>query len=240
MAQQYCCQLCGKDLPPGFKFTPDDEQLIDPYLLHYARTGDSIWYYIVKAQVCEKEPSELLGDDCDERYFFTSRTKRTPTSSSYNRTVGSDGRWHSKEPKIPIKLAGKITIGFKTVLYHQKRTKTNYKYENTGFTMCEYELHPSLSVPSSSNDKEERVLCCVKKSQQKKNKEKRKAEEPAEAAVGSTEQAHHENVVTADQQPTSSSTDWMELINAVAYLEQENDVDTFSQDLAALAQHHSG
>lgn len=127
----------NSNLPPGLNFAPSEEQLTVHYLIPYALGWPIPGDHVVREQVYEKEPWDLLGPHRDSRYFLTTRTMH---GSRVNRTVVCKGTWSVTASGIPILSAHGETI-------ISSKTKLSYcvlKKKSTGYTMDEYEVSQSV------------------------------------------------------------------------------------------------
>ncbi|GAU26154.1 hypothetical protein TSUD_353760 [Trifolium subterraneum] len=149
------------DLPPGYKFIPDDVDLIDYYLKHKLAGFLTNPPRINDVEVYKYPPQELekyykfKGEK--EMYFFTRRSKKYEEGSRPNRDVKNydgvhQGFWKATNKENPI-MNNDIEVGFKrTLVYYEgkqdkpKQEKSN-KSIKTNWIMQEFRIK---DVTSSS------------------------------------------------------------------------------------------
>ncbi|KAL6191365.1 hypothetical protein ACLB2K_037756 [Fragaria x ananassa] len=152
------------DLPPGYKFRPDKEQL----LVHYLRPkldGEDFAQELVP--FCDlygkKEPWQIWNDYFQELsakhkertdlYFFTQLKTKTPKGKHIKRTVGS-GTWKGEDAPKEVLAASQRVIG--------KRRRFRYENDkdstqNDRWLMHEFELDASLL--RNKQDQEDEMSC---------------------------------------------------------------------------------
>ncbi|XP_039005368.1 NAC domain-containing protein 79-like isoform X1 [Hibiscus syriacus] len=149
------------DLPPGFRFHPTDEELINQYL--YKKVLDINFSSIAIGDVDlnKSEPWELpwkakMGEK--EWYFFCVRDRKYPTGLRTNRATDS-GYWKATGKDKEI-YRGKSLVGVKkTLVFYRGRAPKGVK---TNWVMHEYRLDGHFSihhVPKTA--KNEWVICRV-------------------------------------------------------------------------------
>ncbi|PSR89980.1 NAC transcription factor [Actinidia chinensis var. chinensis] len=151
-------------LPPGFRFHPSDEELINCYLLNKVNSRSLPASIIGEIELYNYNPWELprkalFGED--EWYFFTPRDRKYPNGERPNRTAAS-GYWKATGTDKPILTSGFVKIGVKKALvFYTGRLPKGGK---TDWTMNEYRL-PATSQPSKlkgSMRLDDWVLCRVR------------------------------------------------------------------------------
>ncbi|CAA7060482.1 unnamed protein product [Microthlaspi erraticum] len=163
-AAAYCYQPFL--LPPGFRFVPNDDELIRCYLLPFLRGYPFLpCIDIHHVDIYKYNPEELAaefkkGNDKDEWFFITERRKNwlrpdCSANGGYWRPTGS-------ETKVD---AGKGVLGSKrTLVFH---TGKQPKGTKTDWMMQEYHLdHPLPPPPRDNNSNEDNkmldtVLCKI-------------------------------------------------------------------------------
>ncbi|KAL6194157.1 hypothetical protein ACLB2K_035241 [Fragaria x ananassa] len=172
------------DLPPGYKFRPDKEQL----LVHYLRPkldGEDFAQELVP--FCDlygkKEPWQIWNDYFQELsakdkertdlYFFTQLKTKTPKGKHIKRTVGS-GTWKGEDAPKEVLAASQRVIG--------KRRRFRYgndkdSAQNDRWLMHEFELDASLL--RNKRKAKDYVLCILRKKSRsvKKNSEDQEGDE---------------------------------------------------------------
>ncbi|XP_045792150.1 NAC domain-containing protein 2-like [Trifolium pratense] len=181
---------CIINLPPGYKFIPDDVDLVD-YYLKYKLAGFLINPPRIKdVDVYKYPPHELekyykfKGEK--EMYFFTRRSKKYEEGSRPNRDVKNHdgihlGFWKATGKENPV-MNNNIEVGFKrTLVYYggkQDKPKQNNKGKEdkpkqeksnesiktnwkTNWIMQEYRIKDLTSSSSTSLNMDNWVLCKI-------------------------------------------------------------------------------
>ncbi|XP_054785426.1 NAC domain-containing protein 92-like [Prosopis cineraria] len=138
------------NLPPGFRFHPTDEELINYYLR--SKVSDSAFTSkaISVVDLNKSEPWELPGKaSMGEKvwYFFSLRDRKYPTGLRTNRATES-GYWKTTGKDKHIFHGGALAGFKKTLVFYQGRAPRGLK---TNWVIHEYRLH----------DKEDWVVCRV-------------------------------------------------------------------------------
>ncbi|XP_019096491.1 PREDICTED: NAC transcription factor 29-like [Camelina sativa] len=149
-------------LPPGFKFTPSDEELFINYLKPFS--PDRKYYYppfnipIHHVNIYKSNPYQLSvefekGND-EEWFFVTERNKIGKNGKKQNRGDDSGGYWNATVGAKQI-YAGQDDVGYVTALeYCVGRPPNGVK---TDWLMHEYWFESS----SDDNDKVDYALCKI-------------------------------------------------------------------------------
>ncbi|KVH90801.1 hypothetical protein Ccrd_007205 [Cynara cardunculus var. scolymus] len=163
-------------LPPGFRFHPTDEELID-YLFSKVKLRSIPASLIAEIELYSCDPWQLpikasFGED--EMFFFSPRDRKYPNGSRPRRSAGS-GFWKATGKDKPIfASSGSRKIGVKKALaFFIGNPAKNVK---TSWTMTEYRLPESSSRSSRQNGSmrlDDWVLCRIR---QKGNMSKNKSE----------------------------------------------------------------
>jgi len=135
-----------RDLPPGFRFFPTDEELIVHYLCHRATAAAGPAPSIIPdLDITKLEPWEMPDDarlSGQEWYFFSLQDRKYATGSRTNRATSS-GYWKptGKGRLIITSLSAaddNTLLGFKkTLVFYKGREPTGIK---TSWVMHEYRL----------------------------------------------------------------------------------------------------
>ncbi|MCO5561216.1 hypothetical protein L7F22_014837 [Adiantum nelumboides] len=128
-------------LPPGFRFSPTDEELLVHYLKNKACGKDYHQGVIAEVDIYKHEPWDLpelsaLPSPDPVWYFFNAQDKKHSHSARINRTTGK-GYWKAtgKDRKI---CSGPHFVGFKkTLIYYEGRAPSG---KRTDWVMHEYKL----------------------------------------------------------------------------------------------------
>ncbi|WOL14256.1 NAC transcription factor [Canna indica] len=151
-------------VPVGYVFSPSDELIVTYFLARKVAGRLPRCCPIREADVYSTEPWNLLGRDCSEAYFFSTRKRKSAAGSRVDRKAGS-GSWtlYSKEELVISVVCGaEMVVGRKSCLsFNDGRRK------NSGWTMHEYELY------CGSDEFQEQVVCHVKVSSRDPLKRKR-------------------------------------------------------------------
>ncbi|XP_042429350.1 uncharacterized protein LOC122016187 [Zingiber officinale] len=144
----------GFTLPPGFRFHPNDHELVCHYLSRKVSDQERT---MVEVDLHVQEPWELpdaakLG--ADEWYFFSFRDRKYATGSRTNRATKS-GYWKAtgKDRAVSDPATGAAVGMRKTLVFYRGRAPNGAK---TNWVMHEFRLETPRSAP-----KEDWVLCRV-------------------------------------------------------------------------------
>ncbi|KAG2317822.1 hypothetical protein Bca52824_020944 [Brassica carinata] len=153
-------------MPPGFRFHPTDEELINYYLLKKVLDSSFTCAAISQVDLNKSEPWELpekakLGEK--EWYFFTQRDRKYPTGLRTNRATEA-GYWKATGKDREIKSSKtKSLLGMKkTLVFYKGRAP---KGEKSCWVMYEYRLDGKFSyhyITSSAKDEWVLSKVCLK------------------------------------------------------------------------------
>ncbi|XP_059428604.1 NAC transcription factor 47-like [Corylus avellana] len=153
-------------LPPGFRFNPSDEELIEHYLRNKVISKPLPASIIAEINLYKFNPWELpkkalFGED--EWYFFTPRERKYPNGVRPNRAAGS-GYWKATGIDKPILTrCGTRSVGVKKALvFYKGRPPKGVK---TDWIMHEYRLHDTMiwtTKRKGSMRLDDWVLCRVR------------------------------------------------------------------------------
>lgn len=140
-------------LPPGFRFSPTDEELVIHYLKNRACGKDYQQGVVAEVDIYKHEPWDLpekaaLFSPDPVWYFFNAQDRRHSHSARINRTT-SKGYWKAtgKDKKI---CSGPHTVGIrKTLIYYEGRAPSG---KRTDWIMHEYKLDEDY-------EKRSKVVC---------------------------------------------------------------------------------
>jgi len=132
-----------RQLPPGFRFHPTDEELVVQYLRRkvLARPLPAAVIPVVH-DVARLDPWDLLGASEGEGYFFSLRRAPATGRGGRRRRAGS-GYWKTTGKETPVFLhyggRRQLLVGVKTALtFH--RSEPSSSSSRTGWVMHEYRL----------------------------------------------------------------------------------------------------
>ncbi|KAG9132995.1 hypothetical protein Leryth_015378 [Lithospermum erythrorhizon] len=150
-----------KDLPPGFRFHPTDEEIITCYLKEKVINNKFSAQAIGEVDLNKCEPWDLpkkakMGEK--EYFFFVLRDRKYPTGMRTNRATES-GYWKAtgKDKEI-FKGKGNLVGMKKTLVFYKGRAP---KGEKTNWVMHEFRLEGIFSYHSLPKAKEEWVVSKV-------------------------------------------------------------------------------
>ncbi|XP_047047230.1 uncharacterized protein LOC124652256 [Lolium rigidum] len=128
--------------PPGFRFSPTDEELV-LYFLKRRIAAARPTPYIADVDVYKSHPSHLPERSAlrtgDKQWFFCSRLDRKyPNGSRASRTT-ADGYWKATGKDRAICNGGRAVGNKKTLVYHHGRAPRG---QRTDWVMHEYTLLP--------------------------------------------------------------------------------------------------
>jgi len=125
-------------LPPGFRFHPTDEELVNHYLCRKCTAQSITVPVIAEIDLYRHDPWQLPGMALygeKEWYFFSPRDRKYPNGLRPNRAAGS-GYWKATGADKPIGLPKPMGIKKSLVFYAGKAPKG----EKTNWIMHEYRL----------------------------------------------------------------------------------------------------
>ncbi|XP_074349368.1 NAC domain-containing protein 87-like isoform X2 [Apium graveolens] len=159
------------DLPPGFRFHPTDEEIVDHYLIPKVVNSKFTAIAMAEVDLNRNEPWDLpkkakMGEK--EWYFFCQRDRKYPTGmrtnrateSGYWKATGKDKEIYSKSRKGGGPGSSKQLVGMKkTLVFYKGRAP---KGEKLDWVMHEFRLEGNLSSYNfSKSAKDEWVVCRV-------------------------------------------------------------------------------
>ncbi|CAA0834594.1 NAC domain-containing protein 7 [Striga hermonthica] len=129
-------------VPPGFRFHPTDEELVDYYLRRKV-TGRRIDLDVIKdVDLYKIEPWDLQelcrigADEQNEWYFFSHKDKKYPTGTRTNRATAA-GFWKATGRDKAIYTKHELVGMRKTLVFYQGRAPNGQKSD---WIMHEYRL----------------------------------------------------------------------------------------------------
>ncbi|XP_055827206.1 NAC domain-containing protein 7-like [Solanum dulcamara] len=165
-------------VPPGFRFHPTDEELVD-YYLRKKITSTRIDLHVIKeVDLYKIEPWDLqelcrIGtEEQNEWYFFSHKDKKYPTGTRSNRATTA-GFWKATGRDKAIYSKHDLIGMRKTLVFYKGRAPRGLKSD---WIMHEYRLE---TEPSGASQEEGWVVCRVfKKKMASTRKERGKQESP--------------------------------------------------------------
>ncbi|KAK7340566.1 hypothetical protein VNO77_21273 [Canavalia gladiata] len=149
------------ELPPGFRFHPTDEELINHYLTKKVVDNCFCAIAIGEIDLNKCEPWDLPGlakMDETEWYYFCVRDRKYPTGVRTNRATDS-GYWKATGKDKEIKMENALIGMKKTLVFYKGRAP---KGEKTNWVMHEYRLEGKFHEHNLHKiGKSEWVICRV-------------------------------------------------------------------------------
>ncbi|GMH16122.1 hypothetical protein Nepgr_017963 [Nepenthes gracilis] len=146
-----------ENLPPGFRFHPTDEELINYYLAQKISDFGFASKAIADVDLNKCEPWDLPGKASmgeKEWYFFSLRDRKYPNGLRTNRATEA-GYWKTTGKDKEI-FRGGVLVGMKkTLVFYRGRAPRG---EKTNWVMHEYRMETKVSCKPR---KEEWVVCRV-------------------------------------------------------------------------------
>lgn len=157
--------MSSKNLPPGFRFHPTDEELIMHYLKNQAMSRPCPVSIIPEIDIYKFDPWEL-PDKTDfgekEWYFFSPRDRKYPNGIRPNRATVS-GYWKATGTDKAIYSGAKYVGIKKALVFYKGRPPKGLK---TDWIMHEYRLTESKHQPVKQRGSmrlDDWVLCRIYK-----------------------------------------------------------------------------
>ncbi|PKA48425.1 NAC domain-containing protein 7 [Apostasia shenzhenica] len=129
-------------VPPGFRFHPTDEELVDYYLKKKVESRRIDVDVIKDIDLYKIEPWDLRGrckigeEEQNEWYFFSHKDKKYPTGTRTNRATNV-GFWKATGRDKPIYSKNSLIGMRKTLVYYKGRAPNGQKSD---WIMHEYRL----------------------------------------------------------------------------------------------------
>lgn len=195
------------NLPPGFRFHPTDDELVEHYLCRKAAGGRLPVPIIAEVDLYKFDPwalpdRALFGTK--EWYFFTPRDRKYPNGSRPNRAAGN-GYWKATGADKPVAPHGR-TLGIKKALvFYAGKAPKGVK---TDWIMHEYRLADAGRAAAAGAKKgslrlDDWVLCRL---YNKKNEwEKMQMQQQLVGAKEATKQESSDMVITSHSNNNNNS-----------------------------------
>lgn len=147
------------EVPPGFRFHPSDEELVDYYLRKKVASRRIDLNVIKDVDLYKMEPWDLqercrIGlseseSEQEEWYLFSHKDKKYPTGSRTNRATAA-GFWKATGRDKPIYAKRSLAlVGMrKTLVYYQGRAPNGHKSD---WIMHEYRLQTTQNAPPQAS-----------------------------------------------------------------------------------------
>uniref|UniRef100_A0A0E0L6S2 NAC domain-containing protein n=1 Tax=Oryza punctata TaxID=4537 RepID=A0A0E0L6S2_ORYPU len=147
-----------QQVPPGFRFHPTDEELVDYYLRKKVAARRIDLNVIKDVDLYKIEPWDLqercringaagsAAEEQNEWYFFSHKDKKYPTGTRTNRATAA-GFWKATGRDKPIYATKQhsLLVGMrKTLVYYRGRAPNGHKSD---WIMHEYRLETSETAP---------------------------------------------------------------------------------------------
>ncbi|KAL5211587.1 hypothetical protein ABZP36_022434 [Zizania latifolia] len=128
-----------QQVPPGFRFHPTDEELVDYYLRKKVAARR------IDLNLCRINDG-AASEEQNEWYFFSHKDKKYPTGTRTNRATAT-GFWKATGRDKPIyaRKQHSLLVGMrKTLVYYRGRAPNGHKSD---WIMHEYRLETSETAP---------------------------------------------------------------------------------------------
>ncbi|XP_059635602.1 NAC transcription factor 32-like [Cornus florida] len=198
----------GGDLdsfPPGYRFRPYDEELVEYYLRRKVKNLILPPNRIHEVDFYRYTPDELAvnyqAQGEKEWYFFTQRDRKYPNGKRPNRTAGN-GFWRATSADKVVKFNGRKIGNRKALAFYQGNAQNKNK---TSWLMQEFTLYsPSTTQREQNNSRlDEWVLCKIYKKEKDRNRNHDNIEQPIMRATSEE----------TESEPTEMDTDHYSGIN---------------------------
>ncbi|CAA7391673.1 unnamed protein product [Spirodela intermedia] len=129
-------------VPPGFRFHPTDEELVDYYLRKKVASREIDLDVIKEVDLYRIEPWDLQekcrigAEEQNEWYFFSHKDKKYPTGTRTNRATTA-GFWKATGRDKPVHSRNSLIGMRKTLVFYQGRAPNGQKSD---WIMHEYRL----------------------------------------------------------------------------------------------------
>ncbi|OMP12291.1 No apical meristem (NAM) protein [Corchorus capsularis] len=187
-------------MPPGYRFCPTDNELVEHYLNNKIHNHPLPMNFIPQVKFYDNDPSQLIANDKPlgetEWYFFSSRDRKYPNGSRPSRST-PNGYWKPTGVDKPIPAGSPNPLGKKTTLdFYQGRHGDKNDSVRTDWKMHEYVLKDSAnnSQPGNCMTLNNFVLCKLYKNKYKTDKNYRDDDD----------QEGNNNIAAIEQQPLMS------------------------------------
>lgn len=162
-------RVLNSQFPPGFRFHPTDQELINHYLMRKVTASlPPDWTIIADIELYKHNPWDLPDKALfgrGEWFFFSPRDRKYPNGVRPNRATTA-GYWKATGTDKPIMSAGSVQcIGVKKALvFYRGKPPKGIKTE---WVMQEYRLLDSMTQPKTQNHPgsmrlDDWVLCRVR------------------------------------------------------------------------------
>ncbi|CAN1174567.1 NAC domain-containing protein 7 [Linum perenne] len=150
-------------VPPGFRFHPTDEELVDYYLRKKIASKQIDLDVIIEVDLYKIEPWDLqelckIGkEEQSEWYFFSHKDKKYPTGTRTNRAT-KVGFWKATGRDKSIYCRQSLVGMRKTLVYYKGRAPNGQKSD---WIMHEYRLETNENGAPQASKEEGWVVCRV-------------------------------------------------------------------------------
>ncbi|XP_022846423.1 NAC transcription factor 29-like [Olea europaea var. sylvestris] len=161
--------------PPGYRFIPEDDELILHYLNNRIMNKPIPYSIIRDVELYKHNPKDLAENYSDNGinswYFFTPRDRKYKNGSRPNRGAG-DGYWKATGADKLIYYNNEVVGAKKALVFYKGKPPKGTK---TSWIMQEYRVHQPPRVKLSEDDMrlDDWVLCRIYKKEEKSIPNKR-------------------------------------------------------------------
>ncbi|XP_011028825.1 PREDICTED: NAC domain-containing protein 21/22-like [Populus euphratica] len=226
----------GATLPPGFRFYPNDEELVCHYLYKKITNEEVLKGTLVEIDLHTCEPwqlPEVAKLNATEWYFFSFRDRKYATGFRTNRATTS-GYWKATgKDRTVLDPTTREVVGMrKTLVFYKNRAPNGIK---TGWIMHEFRLETPHMPP-----KEDWVLCRVFHKSKAEDSTKFMFESTTDSGSTVNLTADHQTLARGYQQMISLSSttphqDQTSLLNLLQLSQDRNSKYPMDTDISSKA-----
>ncbi|ONH95855.1 hypothetical protein PRUPE_7G092400 [Prunus persica] len=147
-------------LPPGFRFSPTDVELVQYYLKRKVMGKRLHFNFIAEVDIHKYAPWDLPEKSCWQGdlkwYFFCPTSRKYPTGARVKR-ANECGYWKATGKDRSVLYNGEVSGWIKTLIFHRGRAP---KGERTDWVMHEYRLE-AKNLADSDVLQDSYVICMI-------------------------------------------------------------------------------
>ncbi|KAF3963715.1 hypothetical protein CMV_011923 [Castanea mollissima] len=217
------------DLPPGFRFSPTDKELIELFLKPKITGNDEDIYFVPEVEFYKLEPWDLqyksgIDTKDQEWFFFAAQSLQHQKGKGRNRKT-EKGHWKVTGNDREIKSKGKVIGMKKTLVFHIGRSR-----KGTKWVMHEYRT-TLKDLDGTHPGQKAFVLCRLFNNEEKSNKGGPAKSKPALAPVSPALEVQAETYQTINQSCYAEISDQM-MPDATEPVQCNNHRDYHNEDVA--------
>ncbi|CAI0476882.1 unnamed protein product [Linum tenue] len=135
-------------VPPGFRFHPTDEELVDYYLRKKVASKRIDLDVIKDVDLYKIEPWDLQAEEQNDWYFFSHKDKKYPTGTRTNRATKA-GFWKATGRDKAIYCRHSLVGMRKTLVFYKGRAPNGQKSD---WIMHEYRLETNENGATQASE----------------------------------------------------------------------------------------